>query len=177
MPRGRWDGEVTQLVRSLKASGLQAVLVAKDPWCLPLEEVARRTGSLFFGPDHEYGDLWPLFEGASFLVSGHYHYVIFAAMVGCPFVPLSVNNHKMKGVCEHLGWRRSEPFDATLLRLCRDEIVGEALELARDRPRLSSQLREKSARLQGEARGLGTRVAEVARGSVNRSDWHGAEPS
>lgn len=177
MPRGRWDGEVTQLVRGLKASGLQAVLVAKDPWCLPLEEVARRTGSIFFGPEHEYEDLWPLFEGASFLVSGHYHYVIFAAMVGCPFIPLSVNNHKMRGVCEHLGWKRSEPFDATLLRLCRNEIVEEALELARQRPRLSAHLRERTAVLQHEARRLGTRVAEVARGSVNAANRPEAEPS
>ncbi|MBI4915363.1 MAG: polysaccharide pyruvyl transferase family protein [Acidobacteria bacterium] len=162
MPRGTWDGEVTALVRELKEGGLQAVLVAKDPWCLPLAEVARRTGSLFFGPEHEFHDLWPLFEGASFLVSGHYHYAIFAAMVGCPFVPLTANNHKMQGLCEHLGWHRTTPFDATSLRSCRAEIVDEARRLRHDRPGLSAHLLEKSATLRDEARRLGARVADVA---------------
>jgi hypothetical protein len=162
MPKGQWDGEVTALVRELKASGLQAVLVAKDPWCQPLAEVARRTDSLFFGPEHGFADLWPLFEGATFLVTGHYHYVIFAAMVGCPFIPLSANNHKMQGVCEQLEWRRTAPFDATWLRSCGAEIVKEAAELRENRPRLSAQLLERSAALRKEARRLGARVAEVA---------------
>lgn len=162
MPKGRWDGEVTALVRDLKANGLQCVLVAKDPWCLPLAEVAKRTDSLFFGPEHEFHDLWPLFEGASFLVTGHYHYAIFAAMVGCPFIPLSVNNHKMRGVCEHLGWERTSPFDATLLRSCRSEIVNEARRLRDHRPKLSAHLLERSEVLRCEAFQLGARVAQVA---------------
>lgn len=163
MPQGEWDGEVTALVRDLKASGLQAVLVAKDPWCQPLAEVARRTDSLFFGPEHQFSDLWPLFEGSSFLVTGHYHYVIFAAMVGCPFIPLSANNHKMQGVCELLSWRRRVPFDATSLRSCRAEIVNEARGLRENRPQLNTHLLERSAVLRGEARRLGARVAEVAK--------------
>ena len=162
-PRGSWDGEVTALVRDLKASGLQAVLVAKDPWCLFLEEVAERTGSLFFGPDHEYQDLWPLFEGASFLVTGHYHYAIFASMVGCPFIPLSANNHKMQGLCEHLGWERTMPFDATWLRSCRSEIVEEASQLRKRRETLGAHLKARSSELRVEARRLGSRVADVVR--------------
>lgn len=162
LPRGAWDGEIAAMVQDLKTAGLQAVLVAKDPWCLPLAEVARRTGSLFFGPEHEYHDLWPLFEGASFLVSGHYHYVIFGAMVGCPFIPLTVNNHKMAGVCELLGWERTEPFDATLLRSCRAEIAREARRLRDNRPGLNARLLARSAALRAEAFQLGVRVAEVA---------------
>ena len=163
VPRGAWDGEVTALVRDLKASGLQAVLVAKDPNCQFLAEVAKRTGSLFFGPEHEFYDLWPLFEGASFLVTGHYHYVIFGAMVGCPFIPLSVNNHKMQGVCEHLGWDRTVPFDITMLRGCRGEIVDEARRLRDNRANLSAYLLERSSVLQGEAKQLGVRVSESIR--------------
>ena len=162
MPRGAWDGEVSALVRVLKASGLQCVLVAKDPWCQPLVDVARRTDSLFFGPEHEFHDLWPLFEAASFIVTGHYHYVIFGAMVGCPFIPLSANNHKMRGVCEHLGWHRTVPFDATSLRSCQADIVDEARRLREDRPDLSKHLVERAAVLQGEARRLGLRIAKVA---------------
>jgi hypothetical protein len=169
MPRGEWDGEIAALVRELKATGLEAVLVAKDPWCLPLGEVARRTSSVFFGPEHEFHDLWPLFEGASFLVSGHYHYVVFAAMVGCPFIPLSANNHKMRGVCEHLGWHRTTPFDATLLQSCRAEIVDEAQRLIEDRHKLGEQLVERARGLRAEAQRLGMRVAGIAKqsGSVS----------
>lgn len=161
MPRDTWDGEVAGLVRSLKSSGLQAVLVAKDPWCLPLEEVARRTDSLFFGPDHEFQHLWPLFSGASFLVSGHYHYVIFASMVGCPFIPLSVNNHKMRGVCEHLEWGRTTPFDITSLAACRQDLVREAETIKRERAALSRHLKERSAVLGHGLKELGARIAGV----------------
>jgi len=158
-PHGVWDGEVTSLVRDLKSLGLQAVLIAKDPWCLFLEDVARRTDSLYFGPEHEYHDLWPLLEGASFLLSGHYHYVIFGAMVGCPFVPLSVNNHKMQGLCEMLEWHRTQPFDATYLKSCRTEIVAEAKHLMDNRPNLTQHLKAKSQQLHHAALKLGESIA------------------
>jgi polysaccharide pyruvyl transferase WcaK-like protein len=162
-PKEAWDGEVSALVRELKASGLQAVLVAKDPMCQFLADVAKRTQSIFFGPEHEFHDLWPLFEGASFLVTGHYHYVILGAMVGCPFIPLSANNHKMQGVCEHVGWERTLPFDITMLRGCRGEIIDEAQKLRNNRVNLSAYLLERSSTLQREAKQLGVRVSELIR--------------
>lgn len=166
MPRGKWEGEVTTLVRELKNLGFQAVLVAKDPWCLPLAEVAKRTDSAFFGPEHEYGELWRLFEGASFLVSGHYHYVIFGAMVGCPFVPLSANNHKMQGVCEFLNWSRTTPFDVTSLRSCRCEIFEEARRLRDNRSGISEGLFKRAQEMQRETLVLGTRIASVLGGAA-----------
>ena len=176
-PRDDWDGEVAALVRDLKTAGLQAVLVAKDPWCLHLEEIARRTDSLFFGPEHDFHDLWPLFEGASFLVTGHYHYVIFGSMVGCPFIPMSVNNHKMRGVCEHLSWHRTTPFDATFLRSCRKEIVNEAKRLRDGRSALSAQLKQAAAGLHGEALRLGSRVAEISHaGRPDPTSADGSQP-
>ncbi|MBN1879742.1 polysaccharide pyruvyl transferase family protein [bacterium] len=162
MPRGRWDGEITHLVRDLKSLGHQAVLVAKDPWCLPLAEAARRTGSLFFGPENEYYDLWHLFSRSSFLVSGHYHYVIFAAMSGCPFIPLSVNNHKMQGVCDHLEWHRTDPFDSTSLQSCRSQIVDEACLLLEKRSEFSDRLTAVSSMLREDTRRLGDRIASIS---------------
>ena len=156
---GKWDGEVTALVRNLKSTGLQAVLLAKDPWCLFLEEVARRTDSLFFGPEHKFHELWTILEGASFLVSGHYHYVIFGAMVGCPFISLSVNNHKMQGVCELLEWHHTEPFDATYLKPCHTEIVAEAQQLIKNRSSLSEHLKKKTKQLYSDAQKLGGKIA------------------
>ena len=170
MPQRQWDGEIASLVRELKTLGLQAVLMAKDPWCLPLVEVARRTDSIFFGPEHEYHDLWPLFEGASFLVSGHYHYVIFGSMVGCPFIPMTANNHKMQGVCEHLNWERTTPFDVTSLRSCRNDIVKEARRLRDNRPQISDELSRRSKEMHSEALRLGKRIAFATRASGGLGD-------
>lgn len=165
-PRGLWDGEVTELVRNLKALGLQAVLLAKDPWCLFLEEVAKRTDSIFFGPDHQFHDLWPLFEGASFLVTGHYHYAIFCAMVGCPFVPMTVTNHKMRGLCRLLQWKHSQPFDATYLGKCGNQIVAEASSLMKNRIELNAHLINVTAKLREDAIQLGESIAGMLKKEV-----------
>lgn len=168
-PRGSWDGKVVELVRGLQKTGLHPVLVAKDPECLFLEEVARRTGGSFFGPDHAFHEMWPLFRGASFLVSGHYHYVITAASVGCPFIPLSVNNRKMKGVCIHLEWHRTEPFDITDLGSSMSEILTEANGLLRDRDSLSAALRLRTERLSAESAFNAVRVGEIVNAAHKRA--------
>jgi len=149
-PRGSWDGEVANLVRALQRLAPNAVLVAKDGPNQFMQEVAKRTGAVFFGPEHEFHELWPLFQEAELLVSGHFHYVIFAAMVGCPFVPLSANNHKMAGLCEQLDWPFPEPFDVTFLQQCGTEVVAAAEELLGRRRELSSRLLETSGRLAAE---------------------------
>ncbi|HQN09982.1 MAG TPA: hypothetical protein PK569_20635, partial [Thermoanaerobaculia bacterium] len=169
-PRGRWDGRFAELVRGLRSAGGRPVLVAKDPDCLYLEEVAKRTGGIFFGPSHTFHELWPLFRGATFVVSGHYHYVIIAALTGCPFIPLSANNRKMKGVCTHLEWPRTEPFDITDLGSCEKQIKIEAGALARDRSALSAKLRLRSEQLTREA----ARNATLIRGMLRRTAESGA---
>ena len=164
-PRGSWDGEITKLVRSLKSLGLQAVLLAKDPWCLFLAEVAERTNSIYFGPEYEFHDLWPILGGASFLVSGHYHYVILGAMVGCPFIPMSVTNHKMQGVCQLLEWDRILPFDATYLSSCRPDIVTEASEILNNRSNLSKHLINKTIQLRQDTLRLGDNITQFKKGN------------
>jgi len=176
-PKGSWEGGVAALARRLKKLGCQAVLVAKDPWCEFFRDVAKRTDSVYFGPEHHFSELWPLFENAQFLVTGHYHYVIFASMVGCPFVPLSVNNHKMRGVCRHLGWHRTEPFDATSLLTCGAQIEEEARRLSAERPRMIAFLLEKSLRLATEAWKLGPRVAGLVRGRIREGSPAGGDGS
>ena len=146
-PRAGHDGALMKLIRGIKGRGLQAVLVAKDPHCLFLEDVARETGSLFFGPDHSFNELFPLLRKADFLISGHYHYVIMASMVGCPFVPLSANSHKMKGVCKHLEWHITEPYDATFLNGCSKDIISDVEEIIRKRATFSDHLIQRSKEL------------------------------
>jgi polysaccharide pyruvyl transferase WcaK-like protein len=161
-PRGEWEGEVSRLVHALKTVVPHAVLVAKDTHCQFLEAVAHRTGSLYFGPEHDFAELWPLFQKAVFQITGHFHNTIFGAMVGCPFVPLSVNNHKMKGLCEDLEWQIREPYDITALNLCRDKILEEAQAIVADRTALSAHLIERSNVLRQRVEELGTKLAQVA---------------
>jgi hypothetical protein len=80
-------------------------------------------------------------------------------MVGCPFVPMSVNNHKMQGVCELLDWERTQPFDATYLKNCRAEIVSEAWQLMDNRSELSARLVNKVAQLRDDTLKLGAGIA------------------
>lgn len=150
-PHGKWDGAVAELVKKLKKKSLQAVLVAKDGPCRFLQEVAYRTGSIYFGPEHHLGELVPLFKQASFLVTGHYHYGIWAAMAGCPFIPFTANNHKMQGLCQLLEMPRREPFDVTNLISCNSEIVGQAEAILRNRSVLSGQLLDKSRGFRAKA--------------------------
>ncbi len=164
-PRGDYDGAITELVRRVQRTlGMPVVLLAKDRSCRFLEEVARRTGNPYFGPEHHFAELWPLLREASVLISGHYHYVIIAAISGCPFVPLTANNHKMAGVCEQLGWNRTKPFDITQLRPVINDISAEAAGLVRDRPRLSERL----IRRAGELGELAMSTGDWVRGAVKK---------
>ncbi len=174
-PTDRWDGSVVELVRRVARAGLRPVLVARDPECMYLQEVARRTAGLFFGPDHTYEELWPVFRHAMFAITGHYHYVVICSMVGCPFVPLSVNNWKMSGLCRHLGWKRTEPFDITALTSEMDAIAAEAAELTRHRETLSASLAERASELHAQAKRNGTLVRGMIRRPAHVGGARGSE--
>jgi len=168
-PKGEYDGTFTDLVRQLgQTLSMPIVLVARDPSLQYLEEVARRTGSRFFGPEHHLTELWPLFREASVAVTGHFHYAIIAAASGCPFVPLSVVNHKMSGLCEQLGWARTEPFDITWLEPIIDDICSEALAHVQ----AGDALRETLAARAVELAQLALATGDWVRESVDLSQSH-----
>ena len=162
-PRDTWDGEIVQLVRELQRLVPNAVMVAKDHHCLFLKEVAHRTGSRFFGPEHDFSQLWPLFREASFIVTGHFHYAIFASMVGCPFVPLSTNNHKMRGLCQMLEVPCRNPFDITAISSAQPGIVECAEMLLNKQDDLRRGLIGRSSELRETVRSMARRV--IALGS------------
>ena len=131
--------------------------------------MARRTGAVYFGPEHDFQELWPLFRDAGVVVTGHFHYAIISSIVGCPFVPLSVNNHKMAGVCEQLGWHLKEPYDITFLAKERNTIVAEARLLLENREELSSGLARRSSELRELAGATADWVREAAEAGKTRS--------
>jgi polysaccharide pyruvyl transferase WcaK-like protein len=169
VPRDGWTGTVTQLVNRLKETGLKPVLMAKDSHCQYMLQVAKETGAVFFGPEHAFQELWPLLRGAEFVVTGHYHYVIIGAMVGCPFIPLSANTHKMQGICEHLNWHRTTPYDATSLKTETEDIAIEVEQIIRNRAVLSEHLLKESSRLRIEAVKNAELIAGILRANVQRA--------
>jgi len=161
-PREGYDGAMTGLARRLgEELGMPVVLLARDPSCQFLEEAARRTGFPYFGPEHHFSELWPLLRQASVVVTGHYHYIIIGAIGGCPFVPLSANNHKMQGVCEQLEWERTEPYDVTWLRPVIEDICTEAAGLVRSGTPIRERLRRRAAELADLALSTGDWVREA----------------
>lgn len=164
-PRGEWSGEYTALVRKVQeGSGLRAVLMARDAHCQFLEESARRSGAAYFGPSHHFTELWPLLRQASALVTGHFHYAIIASIVGCPFVPMSANNHKIAGLSEMLRWEPLEPYDVTDLSSCGDGIVERLLAMLHKRSELSALLSDRAAVLREQVGSLPGLIREAIRG-------------
>jgi polysaccharide pyruvyl transferase WcaK-like protein len=161
-PRGGWDGAYAALVREVRErTGLRPLLIARDPHCQFLKDVARRTGSACIGSEHHFSSLWPLLRNAAGLVTGHFHYCIAAAIVGCPFVPMTSNNHKMAGLTEMLGWQPVDPFDVTDLAECGGAITDRLVELLRNRADYSAHLAGRSAHLRTQVQGLPDRVVKI----------------
>ncbi len=161
-PRGEWGGAYTSLVGQVQQrTGLRAVLVARDRPCQFLAESARRTGAVFFGPEHHFTELWPLLRQAAAVVTGHFHYAIIAAIGGCPFLPLSANNHKMAGLCTMLGWEPVEPFDVTDLLSCSQAVVDRLLDVLSERPRHSEHLASRAETLRARVGELPGRIQDV----------------
>ena len=172
-PRGEYDGTFTELVRRLERTlGMPIVLVARDPSLQYLAEVAKRANSRFFGPEHHLTELWPLFRQAAVTVTGHFHYAIVAAISGCPFVPLSVVNHKMSGLCEQLDWQRTEGFDITRLEPVIDDICSEARAVVDEGDELRTKLASRASDLTELAMSTGEWVLEA----VERSQAHAQRP-
>lgn len=151
VPREGSRGAVAALVDRVSSLDLRPLLLARDPHCQYLKEIAELSGGAFFGPDHAFHELWTLFRDARFLITGHYHYAIIAAQVGCPFILLSTNNHKMEGVAKHLHWHLEEPFDATALRPVIGEIFTEAKRLHTNRDFYSRALAARAKEMRGES--------------------------
>jgi polysaccharide pyruvyl transferase WcaK-like protein len=160
-PREGSPGAVAALVQSVSKLGLRPVLLAKDPHCQYMREIAEQSRGVFFGPDHIFAELWPLFRRAELLITGHYHYAIIASQVGCPFIPLSTNNHKMAGVVSHLGWHLEEPFDATALRPVIEQIVAEAKRLYENREFYSQRLAARAGQMKHESAQHVLRLREI----------------
>jgi hypothetical protein len=147
------------LIKSLQKLVPNAVLMAKDRMDQSIiKDLAQSTGSLFFGPEHHYTTLVPLFQNAQFMISGRYHHLIMAAISGCPAIPLRTTSHKIDGLCRLLYPLIGEPFDPTWLR----PELGKITDIARDAMAagddLRCRLRDKSVECGKMAAGVGEMI-------------------
>ena len=149
------------LVNALKRRVGSVVLVAKDRDDWFLENVARRCGGVYFGPDHSLEDFFSLVARAQLFITGRYHHIIFASMAGCPFLPFNANTHKIEGVCELLNWHRTTPYDLTDPVREFESLVAECDRLLDSHDARSRALVERSQVLSRQTGRISELVAET----------------
>jgi polysaccharide pyruvyl transferase WcaK-like protein len=140
------QSSLVHLIRELKKLVPNAVLTAKDKGDQWLQSVATMTDSQFFGADQSYADLAALLESAAFLVSGRYHNIILASIVGCPAVALTSTSPKVAGLCELMEGLIGQPFDVTDLWGNAGRIIDAANEHLRHRDARRGELLELTTR-------------------------------
>jgi len=162
---GAKEGALRTLIeRVSRATRCIAVLIAKDRTDLFLKDLAREIGCVYLGPEHTYWQAVEVLRGARFLISGRYHHVIFASLVGCPSITLTTTSHKMEGLLELLGPVAYGPYDATDVGRHIEEIVEHARRLMQGSDRLRGAIRKVTREL-GEQT---LRMGEVVREAIGR---------
>jgi hypothetical protein len=162
LPVAGGAGSFTCLIRDLQRAVPHAVLLAAGGggWLMKAAAAKISNCHVYDGP---YPALWPLLQHAEFLVSGHYHNLIFAAMVGCPFVPLAGISHKIQGLLELLEWPYPRCYNPTALELEIGSIVDQAAVLLDEKSDLGGRLRGRAE----ELRAVAGRTGELARAALD----------
>jgi len=147
------------LIISLKKIVPNAVLMAKDGMDQAIiKALARATNSIYFGSEHHYPELVPLYQNAQFMISGRYHHLILATIAGCPAIPLRTTSHKVDGLCRLMQPLLGEPFDPTWLQ----PVIGKITEKARasiaEGEDLRQSLRDKALELCKLSAGIGEMI-------------------
>lgn len=149
------------LLIALKQVVPVAVLMARDGMDQSIiRDLARATGSFFFGPHHHYSTLLPLLRSAQFLVSGRYHHLIMAALAGCPVIPLRTTSHKVDGLCRLMHPFFGTAYDPTWLRPELDTVTERARELVACRKTMMESLQTAASDMGRRASGIGTMIRE-----------------
>lgn len=158
--RTRGKSSVVHAIRRLKQQVPQAVLMAKDADDQFLKGVADETQSLFFGPSRTFREVMALLKDARFLLTGRYHHVIMATIMGCPSIPMITTSHKMNGLCELLGLPDYEPLDPTDLWTEMPRLEARAAAQVAGGAALRAHVRAAADRLRPGVVRMGTLVAE-----------------
>lgn len=146
-----------RLVEKLRSIVPNVTVLARDKEDVGLmKALAASVEAHFVGPMHSYGEVLDVLRGARFLLSGRYHHLIFATVVGCPSIPLRTTSHKVDGLCELLNGSIGVPEDPTDLLERLPQIAARAQEIVDEGAALREQLAAQARSLAVEARGQGT---------------------
>src|SRR5205823_8892753 len=138
--------------------GTQAVMISSGPFDDYIEPVARETGAIYVDDIVDFREFMALASRAAYIISGRYHNVILAAIMGTPSIPLGSTTHKVHGACELLEGVMGTPYDGTFLRPDLDAMARQTHDYREHRTEWASRLREISRRRRDEVLGLGTFV-------------------
>jgi len=158
-----------EMISALKRVTPRAVFVASAPADRYIETIARETDSLYVDSIADYREFMALVSDAQFLVSGRYHNVILAAVVGCPSITFGSTTHKVHGACEMLEDLVGSPYDGTDLRSRLDAIVRQARTYADRRADVRDQLHEVCEHRRSEVLELGGLVESALRPDRRRA--------
>lgn len=131
-----------KLVIEMKKIVPQIVLLAKEPRDMVLQKLAEDTSSVFFGPDNSVTDLVAVLRQAKFVVSGRYHHLILASILGVPCIPLATTSHKVHGLCDLFNGQMGIPYDCTDLENESEKILNRALVLGHEGKEYGAILKE-----------------------------------
>lgn len=158
--RTRRASALYNVIMRLKQVAPQAVLMAKDEEDQYLGDVARETGSHFFGKNQSFREVMAVLRDARFLFSGRYHHLIMAADVGCPGIPMISTSPKIKGLSELLREVMIAPFDPTDLRPHLATLENEARRLVAGGAELRAQVKAVATGMRSRVPRLGHLVRE-----------------
>jgi polysaccharide pyruvyl transferase WcaK-like protein len=161
--RGGEKSAMHQMISVLKRVTPRAVFVANMHTDRYIEEIAHDTDSLYVDTMASYREFMALVSDAQFLVSGRYHNVILAAIMGCPSIALGSSSHKVHGACEMLDNLVGSPYDGTDLLSNLDTITQHAGTYVQSRAEFADQLQDVCGRRRAEAFGLGELVTNLVR--------------
>ena len=160
MPMDSGGGEQSALYQMISVLKLAVprmqYFVSSNPADRYIEEIAHQTDALFLDrKGTDYREFMALVAGAQFLVSGRYHNVILAAIMGCPTIAFGSSSHKVHGACEMFDNLVGSPYDGTDLRTELDAIADQAAVYIENREGFAERLRATCQRRRDEAFELG----------------------
>jgi polysaccharide pyruvyl transferase WcaK-like protein len=159
--RGGERSALYQMITALRGVVPRAVFVRSARADQYIEEMAQDTGSCYVDTK-DYREFMALVSGAEFVVSGRYHNVILAGIMGCPSIAFGSSSHKVHGACEMLDNIVGSPYDGTDLRTELDAIADHAAGYVENRDALGKRLRAICLRRRVEAFELGNLVLNVS---------------
>jgi polysaccharide pyruvyl transferase WcaK-like protein len=147
--------QLVDLIKKIDRAGYKVVILDAGSSGLRKinQSITEQTDAVLFKGN--YIDFWSLINDAAAIITGHYHNMIMAAMVGCPFIPMRSVSHKIEGVCDLLEWNE-KIVNPTCLPQNADQIVSSLERISSKRLELSEKLSKKCEQLNSEATLTGT---------------------